>query len=410
VTVFEHEFLTVPQDPGCQHNPFVDGAIVRYFPSQSIPQPGSTKVLIAPAPERPINKGLADASLLAHLFMDKQGRHLPYYRQEAELERFGWPISRGTMAQWQFECGSLVRPLVDAMWQQSLERSWFAMDATGTAIRASPKYARGHVFVLVAEGQSIVFRFSPTYDGATVEKLFGGKSATILSDASSCHNGLFGPGKGTEAACWAHARRRFVAAFRAREGPECAAVLRTMQALFRIERDIAHLDPVQRLEARTEKSAPLVENLLSLAKLRRKELTDDDSLTRKGYVYLDNQRRPLREFLTNGELPISNNLSERELRRHVKGRVNWLFHGSEDHARSACALSSLVASAELHGLDPEFYLQEILTVIPSYPVKRVLELAPENWLETRQRLITDGTLKYFDLARATGCALTFRPR
>ena len=182
-----------------------------------------------------------------------------------------------------------------------------------------------------------------------------------------------------------------------------------MQALFRIEREIAGLDPAERLEVRARKSAPLADELLSLAASRRHELPAD-SLTRKGFIYLDNQRGPLREFLNNGELPIHNNVSERELRRHVKGRMNWLFHGSEEHANSACAISSLVASAELQGLDPELYLQEILTVMPSYSVKRVLELSPENWLETRQRLIADGRLKYLDLARATGCALSLRPR
>lgn len=409
VEIFEHEFLSAPQDPTFAHNPFVDGAVVRYFPQPTGVGNCTAKVLIAEPPERPLPKGMADASLLAHLFVDKQGRHLPYHRQANELEGFGFPISRGTMASWQFECGKLVAPLVDAMWKQALDRSWFAMDATGTAIRGSPQYERGHVFVLVAEGQSILFRFSSDYNGATVNKLFGDSTATILADASSCHNELFGPGKSTEAGCWSHARRRFIAAFRAAEGAEPAAVLRMMQDLFRIERDIAGLDPAERLEIRTRKSAPLVDELLSIAATRRHELPSD-SLTRKGFVYLDNQCGPLREFLRNGELPMHNNVSERELRRHVKGRINWLFHGSAEHAHSACAISSLVASAELQGLDPELYLQEILTVIGSYPANRVLDLSPDNWLETRARLIADGRLKYLDFARATGSALSLRPR
>jgi hypothetical protein len=88
--------------------------------------------------------------------------------------------------------------------------------------------------------------------------------------------------------------------------------------------------------------------------------------------------------------------------------MNWLFHGSEEHACSAANLSSLVASAELHGLDPEFYLQEILAVIGEYPVRRVLELAPNRWVETRSRLIEAGQLRYIDLARVTGSGLAFR--
>ncbi|XXY54834.1 hypothetical protein WME91_27260 [Sorangium sp. So ce269] len=64
----------------------------------------------------------------------------------------------------------------------------------------------------------------------------------------------------------------------------------------------------------------------------------------------------------------------------------------------------------MHGLDPELYLQEILTVAPSYPLSRILDLSPKNWVATRQRLIAEGRLKYLDLARITGSRLAFRDR
>ena len=91
---------------------------------------------------------------------------------------------------------------------------------------------------------------------------------------------------------------------------------------------------------------------------------------------------------------MDNNACERALRRVVKGRRNWLSHGSADHAERACAISSLIASCELHGIDPEFYLQEVLTVAPSWPASRALELAPKHWINTRQRLIAEGRLSY----------------
>ena len=407
IEVFEHNVLCVPEDPSFRANPFVDGAIVRYFPENSVTTESGPSVLIAPLPPRPVDRAMAEPSLLAHLFVDKWDRHLPYYRQEAELERFGWPVPRSNMTRWQHECGKLVKPLVDAMWQQALSRSWFAMDATGTAIRGSPSYQRGHIFVLIAEAESVLFRFSPTYDSKVVDKFFGGHGATILSDASANHNVLFHDGGNREASCWAHARRRFATAFQAGERAEAAQVLQSMQALFRIEREIAPLGAAERLAQRQSRSAGLVDDILGKAAVRRHEL-GAESLTRKGYVYLDNQRESLREFLVNGEIPIHNNDCERQLRRMVKGRMNWLFHGSEEHACSAANLSSLVASAELHGLDPEFYLQEILTVIGEYPARRVLELAPNRWVETRSRLIEAGQLRYIDLARVTGSGLAFR--
>ena len=67
---------------------------------------------------------------------------------------------------------------------------------------------------------------------------------------------------------------------------------------------------------------------------------------------------------------MTNNHSERALRGIAAGRRVWLFFGSDDHASAAANLFSLIASCELHRLDPETYL----------------ELAPKYWAATRARI------------------------
>jgi len=408
-----HEVAEVPKDTSFKRSPFADGVFVWYAPPP--PEPGSTDpqdrpaVLIAPPPERPICRGLVDAGLIAHLLVHKQDYHTPFYRQEVEFDRLGWPLSRGSMARYQYESGELLMRLSDAMWQQCLERSWFAMDATGTAIRAPKENRYGHVFVLVAPGDAVLFRFTPTNDGPTVHALFGGYTGTVVADASANHNILFGPGKAREGGCWQHARKPFYAAFKAGEKAGAAKALHTIQQLFRIEKDAALCSPEQRLAIRQQYSAPLVDDLFAWCD-EQIPLAHPESLVRKGLVYLTNQRVALREFLVNGEIPISNNISERALRRIVKGRMNWLSHGSDEHAVRACAVASLIASCEVHGLDPELYLQEVLTVLPTYPLKSVLDLSPKYWIATRQRLIAEGRLRYIDLAALFGSKLSFRPR
>jgi hypothetical protein len=237
--------------------------------------------------------------------------------------------------------------------------------------------------------------------------LFGGYEGTVVADASSTNNILFGPGKAREAGCWSHARKPFFKAFEAGEKELPAFALKTIQDLFRIEEKLALLTPEARLERRLQESAPLVVALFAWVDEQWPN-APVPSLARKGLVYLRNQREALREFLRNGEIPMDNNACERALRRIVKGRRNWLSHGSADHAERACAISSLIASCELHGIDPEFYLQEVLTVAPSWPASRALELAPKHWINTRQRLIAEGRLSYIDLARVTGSRLTLR--
>jgi transposase len=68
------------------------------------------------------------------------------------------------------------------------------------------------------------------------------------------------------------------------------------------------------------------------------------------------------------------------------GRKAWLFVGSDGHAQSAANLLSLVASARLHGLDPEAYLRDLFRVLAHWPRQRYLELAPRYWAITRARL------------------------
>jgi len=60
------------------------------------------------------------------------------------------------------------------------------------------------------------------------------------------------------------------------------------------------------------------------------------------------------------------------------GEKAWLFFGSDDHAQAAANLFSLIASCQLHGLDPETYLAEIFRVLPYWSRDRYLELAPST--------------------------------
>jgi transposase len=54
----------------------------------------------APAPERPIAKGLASPGLLAHVLIAKYCDHLPLYRQSQIFARHGVEIDRSTLANW----------------------------------------------------------------------------------------------------------------------------------------------------------------------------------------------------------------------------------------------------------------------------------------------------------------------
>ena len=75
------------------------------------------------------------------------------------------------------------------------------------------------------------------------------------------------------------------------------------------------------------------------------------------------------------------------------GRKNWLFVGSEDGAMANATFVSLIASCELHGLEPWRYLRDLFYLLPDWPKSRVLELAPAYFEQTLQQEEAKGARK-----------------
>ena len=68
----------------------------------------------------------------------------------------------------------------------------------------------------------------------------------------------------------------------------------------------------------------------------------------------------------------------------VMGRKNYLFLGFDSGGERAASLYSLIATAKLNGLDPEFYLRTVLARIPEHPINRIEELLPWTLADSLQ--------------------------
>src|SRR5260370_21288789 len=66
-------------------------------------------------------------------------------------------------------------------------------------------------------------------------------------------------------------------------------------------------------------------------------------------------------YLDDGRIEIDNSAAERALRGLAVGRRNYLFAGSDRGGERAAVFYTLIGSAKLNGLDPEAYLQHVLT-------------------------------------------------
>ena len=74
--------------------------------------------LLAPAPPRVVAGGFASAGLIAWALTAKYCDHLPLYRQEKMLARWGAPISRQNLCDWVGAATALLEPLVKRMKQE----------------------------------------------------------------------------------------------------------------------------------------------------------------------------------------------------------------------------------------------------------------------------------------------------
>jgi transposase len=255
---------------------------------------------------------------------------------------------------------------------------------------------RGHYFVQIADRDHVFFEYTPKETSAAVGAMFKGFTGYIQADAKSVYDALFRPPEDsppddelpTEVACWSHARRRFWEAtcaksVVAREG------LARIGRIFGIERKWQGRAQVEIGRLRAEFARPHVEAFFAWAEVEYQRVVGERGLLRSALGYAVRQKAALMRFLDDGRLVLDNNRSERELRRIAVGRKAWLFVGSDDHAESAGHLFSLIASARLHGLDPEAYLRDVFRVLAHWPRDRYLELAPLFWAQTRARLAAD---------------------
>jgi transposase len=227
-----------------------------------------------------------------------------------------------------------------------------------------------------------VFFYSRDRGGEHPEQHLAGFAGLMQADAYAGFNRLYETdrkaGPIVEAACWAHARRKFFDLARISQAPIASEAVARIDALFAIERESNGLAPPQRVGVRTERSRPLVVALETWLREQRARVSKNSD-TGKAIQYSLKRWAALTRFLDDGRLCMTNNAAERELRAIAVGRRNWTFAGSDEGGRRAAALYTLIATAKLSDIDPQAWLADMLARLPEHPAKRIQELLPWNW-------------------------------
>jgi transposase len=362
------------------------------------------KISQAPAPFHPIPRAWAGPSLLAMIVFEKFGQHQPLNRQAERYALEGAPIALSTMADAVGAVCVALDPLRALLEAHVMAAERLHGDDTTVPVLAQGKTVTGRLWTYVRDDKpfggvgppAAIFYYSRDRRGEHPQAHLAGFSGILQADAYDGYNALYlparKPGPIREAACWAHARRKFFE-FADVEGnlrrkaagkkeialsPIAIEVVRRIDAVFEIERAINGKGAEERLAARRTASRLLVEGLHAYLRAQLTKLSRGHDLV-KAINYMLKRWPAFTLFLDDGRVCLSNNAAERALRGVALGRKSWLFCGSDRGGQRAAAMYSLIVTAKMNGVDPQAWLADVLKRIAGHPAPRLDELLPWNW-------------------------------
>jgi len=337
-----------------------------------------------PAPPQIIEQGIPLPGLLAYLLMAKFGYHLPLYRLEQIFAHQGVPIARTTLCDWVIQSGWQLKPLAERMLELLKQQPVIFSDDTTVAVQDQGKTRETRFWVYAGHSPPIiVYDHTETRAGKHPKAKLHGYSGYLQADAYAGYDQIFAEGKVREVACWAHARRKFFdIARQAEKGKRISAheALEFIGRLYAIEREAKEqqFDAEGIRKLRLEQARPILAQFKAWLEDRLRELAPKTP-TAKAIGYALKNWQALERYTEDGRLEIDNNRSERAIRPLTIGRKNWLFLGSPTGGQVAATVFSLIQTCKELGLNPEAYLKDVLTRLPTTKQKDIDDLLPHHW-------------------------------
>ena len=308
--------------------------------------------------------------------------------QSCIYAREGVDLERSTLADWVGRAAALLDPLVACLRKEIMASAVLHGDDTPVPVLAPGlgKTRTGRLWTYVRDGRPYgsdrppvaAFFYSPYRKGEHPRDHLKSFKGTLHADGYAGFNGVFETSRVTEAACWAHVRRKFFDVHAANGSPIAREALDRIGALYGIEAQIRGKPPDERQRYRQEQAMPLLIGLKAWLDATLPKISGKSDLA-AAMRYGLNRWDALARYLHDGRVEIDNNAAERSIRGIALGRKNYLFAGSDAGGERAAAIYSLIETAKLNAIDPEAYLRDVLNRIADHKINRVAELLPWNW-------------------------------
>ena len=351
---------------------------------------GMSGVLIAPMPLLPIYKGIAGASLLAEILLQKYEYHMPYYRQIKQYSHLGMKgLTESTVDGWFKQTMELLRPLYEVLKSEVMKADYVQADETTTPVinKETHKASKEYLWMVRAVMERLVLFY---YDqgsraGAVIESLANRYNfkGYLQCDGFAGYETAFRTNPDVLLVnCMVHIRRHLEQAMDENR-PMAEHGLKEIQHLYKIEHmcDDASLSFEERKAKRQELSKPIMEAMklwMETEGVKYSESSQIGKAITYAYTRWDNMMR----YLEDGRLLLDNNLAENEIRPVTLGRKNYLFCGNHEAAQNMAVVCSLLATCRNHDVNPRDYLNDVISQMPYHtkaPYDELLQLLPHKW-------------------------------
>ena len=347
-------------------------------------------------PKTLLHGSLVSPSLGAAIINGKYVNAVPLYRLEQEFQRYGLQITRQNMANW---CIRLAEEYLSILYDYLHKELYFyhVIQADETPVlvnhdgrKAGSKswmwvYRSGHLY---QKRQIVLYEYQQTRNASHPREFLKGYDGICVTDGYQVYHTLEKELEElTIAGCWVHCRRRFDEALKLisksyQKESNAFLLMKQIQAIYREEGKLKDLSSDERLKQRQAVIKPLVDAFFAYLKtinVSKKDKFGD------AVGYALNQEKYLRVFLTDGDVPIDNNASERAIRGFCIGKKNWQMIDTIHGAKSSAIIYSIVETAKANNLKPFDYVQHLLEEMPKHMDDRDCSFL-ENLLPWSERL------------------------
>ena len=358
--------------------------------STQLPPAGQKGVEIAPMPLMPVDKCIADTSLLAEILLQKYEYHVPFYRQIQQYRHLGMKgLTESTLDGWFKKTVELLKPLYEELKREVFSCDYVQADETTVPVINREKHKADKEYLWMVRTvmeKLVIFHYDGgSRAGAVIESLANQYhfKGYLQCDGFAGYETAFKTNPDVRLLnCLVHIRRHFEQALD--ENREMAQhALTQIQHIYKIERqcDEAGLSYDERRQTRQELARPIMEAMKVWMETEGIKYSPG-SLTGKAITYAYTKWDNIMRCLDDGRLYWDNNLAENVQRPITLSRKNFLFCGNHEAAANMSVICSLLATCKAHDVNPRVYLNDVIAQMPYHKKasqEELLNLLPHKW-------------------------------